>query len=52
MVFEWALLAIYLDGGQRAPLVAYAGIAAAVIVGAAALVTLSDRRNRHFWTGW
>ena len=52
MVFEWALLAIYLDGGQRAPLIAYASIAAAVIVGAAALVTLSDRRNRHFWTGW
>lgn len=52
LVFLWALLAIYFRGGQEAPAVAYASIAAAILVAATSILRLADPANRRFWTGW
>lgn len=49
--FLWALLAIYLAGGQQEQSVAYAAIAAAIIVAIAAFALLPKGRNREYWFG-
>ena len=51
LTFGWALLAIYLAGGQRAAIVGYAAIAAGLLVLAATLVRLAEPGNRAKWFG-
>jgi hypothetical protein len=50
-VFLWALLAIYLQGGQRASAVAIAAVVSAVLVLGAALSGLRKHENRRHWFG-
>ncbi|KLE35574.1 hypothetical protein [Aurantiacibacter luteus] len=51
LVFCWALLAIYLAGGQRAALIALAAIAAAALVIGATALKLRDPASRVKWLG-
>ena len=51
VVFCWALLAIYLRGGQAATAIAWACALAATLVVAASVVSLGDPANRKRWFG-
>ena len=51
LVFCWALLAIYLRGGQQNGAIAIACVVSAIIVVAAAIAALRKRGNRHHWFG-
>ncbi len=50
-VFLWALVAIYFQGGQQASVVAYAAIAAAILVAVTAIAQLALVYNRKKWFG-
>ena len=52
LVFCWALLAIFYRGGQQADSIAYACIAAGVLVLLALARGLSNKANRAHWLGW
>lgn len=51
LVFCWALLAIFFRGGQEAQSIAWACIAAAILVGLGALIGLANPANRRHWIG-
>ncbi len=50
-VFLWALLAIYAQGGQAAPVIAYATMLSGLLVIAAVVLKLRDPANRRHWLG-
>ncbi len=50
-VFLWALLAIYSAGGQSAPAIAFATIAAGLLVLGSVLMKLRHAANRKHWLG-
>jgi len=52
MVFCWALYAIYYRGGQEAQSIAWACIAAGVLVIAAFLIGILQKTNRQHWLGF
>ncbi len=51
MVFCWALYAIYYRGGQEAQSIAWACIAAGIMVVVALVIGLSQQGNRKHWLG-
>ena len=51
LVFCWALLAIYFNGGQESGAIALAALVAGMLVTGAAVVGLKTRANRHHWFG-
>ena len=51
LVFGWALLAIYLRGGQEAQAIAIACVVSGVLVLAAMIWRLTEKANRRHWFG-
>lgn len=51
LVFCWALLAIYFRGGQQADSIAWACVAAAVLVVLGTAIGLANPANRRHWIG-
>lgn len=51
LVFCWALLAIYFNGGQESGAIALAALVAGLLVAGAAIVGLKTRANRYHWFG-